>query len=119
ANLRARYPRAPPHRADALRSANPTLSSRSHAALLGLYALDSQLSRAQRRLDALQAEAARIEHARNLVREQLAVAHNVLRVSQRQLALRLRTLYEQQDTDPLAIVLGAQSLDEAITGLDD
>src|SRR5207245_1729100 len=59
------------------------------------------------------------EHARNLVQEQLAVAHNVLRVSQRQLALRLRTLYEQQDADPLAVVLGAQSLEEAIAGLDD
>ena len=31
----------------------------------------------------------------------------------------LRRLYEQGDTDPLAVVLGAQSLDDAITQLDD
>ena len=53
------------------------------------------------------------------MREEIAVAHKVLRVSQQQLALRLSTLYEQQDTDPLAVLLGAESLDAAITGLDD
>ncbi len=109
----------PIQRADALRTANATLAARTHDALLGLYSLDSQLSRAQARVEALRAQAAKLERERNLVRRQIRVAHKVLRVSQQQLALRLRTLYEQQDTDPLAIVLGAQSLDDAITGLDD
>src|SRR5919204_451552 len=36
-----------------------------------------------------------------------------------QLAERLRDLYEQGQTDPLAIILGAQSLDEALAGIDD
>jgi 3D (Asp-Asp-Asp) domain-containing protein len=40
-------------------------------------------------------------------------------VSQRRLGENLRTLYEQGDTDPLAVMLGAQSLDDAITRLDD
>jgi cystine transport system substrate-binding protein len=115
----AETPSALLRQADALRHANASLSGRSHAALLGLYSLDSQLARAQARLDALRAEASRIERERSLVRSQLGVAHQVLRMSQRQLAFRLRALYEQPAADALAIVLGAQSLDEAITSLDD
>lgn len=106
-------------RADALRRANASLAGRSHAALLGLYSLDSQLSRAEGRVAALRAEAARISRARATVRHRLGVASQDLRISQQQLALRLHTLYEQDDNDPLAIILGAQSLDEAITSLDD
>jgi cystine transport system substrate-binding protein len=41
-----------------------------------------------------------------------------LQISERQLAERLRVLYEQDEVDPLAIVLGSASLDEAITGID-
>jgi 3D (Asp-Asp-Asp) domain-containing protein/peptidoglycan hydrolase CwlO-like protein len=106
-------------RAGALRTANATLASRSHAALLELYSLDAQLSRAQARVDALRAQATKLERERDLVHAEIAVAHRALRISQQQLALRLSTLYEQQDTDPLAVLLGAESLDAAITGLDD
>jgi 3D (Asp-Asp-Asp) domain-containing protein len=106
-------------RADALRHANTSLAARSHTALLGLYSLDSQLGRAEARLSALRAEAAQIKAQRDAVRHRLGVATEDLRVSQRQLALRLHALYEQQADDPLAVLLGAQSLDEAITSLDD
>jgi len=41
------------------------------------------------------------------------------RVADRRLAVLVRNLYEQQTSDPLAIVLGAQSLEDAITTLDD
>src|SRR5438128_4162512 len=109
----------PFQRAGALRTTNATLAARAHAALLDLYSLDAQLSRAQAQVDALRARAAGLGRERDLVREEIAVAHKVLRVSQQQLALRLSTLYEQQDTDPLAVLLGAESLDAAITGLDD
>ncbi len=109
----------PLQRVDTLRQTNATLAARAHAALLELYSVDSRLAHVQAQLDALQARAARIEHERELVRRQIAVAHQVLHVSQRQLAVRLSALYEQEDTDPLAILLGAQSLDEAITNLDD
>ena len=106
-------------RADALRRTNSSLATRSHEALLGLYSLDSRLSRAEARLTVLRAEAARIALERQAVRHRLGVASHDLRVSQRELALRLHTLYEEQADDPLAIILGAQSLDEAITSLDD
>jgi 3D (Asp-Asp-Asp) domain-containing protein len=105
-------------RAAALRHANTSMAARSHTALLGLYSLDSQLGRAEARLAALQAEAARIAQARQTVRHRLGVASRDLEISQRQLALRLHSLYEEPGDDPLAIILGAQSLDEAITSLD-
>ena len=60
-----------------------------------------------------------IARARQTVRHRLGVASRDLQISQRQLALRLHSLYEQPGDDPLAIILGAQSLDEAITSLDD
>lgn len=106
-------------RADALRHANNSIEARSHTALLGLYSLDSQLGRAEARLAALRAQAAQIERERQAVQHQFGIASQDLRISQRQLALRLHALYEQQADDPLAVLLGAQSLDEAITSLDD
>jgi 3D (Asp-Asp-Asp) domain-containing protein/peptidoglycan hydrolase CwlO-like protein len=106
-------------RADALRHANTSIEGRSHTALLGLYSLDSQLGRAAARLTAMRGQAAQIQRARQAVQRRLGIASHDLRISQRQLALRLHTLYEQQADDPLAVLLGAQSLDEAITSLDD
>jgi 3D (Asp-Asp-Asp) domain-containing protein len=106
-------------RADALRHANTSIAARSHTALLSLYSLDSQLGRAEARLTALRSEAARIAQDRETVRQRLGVASQDLRISRRELALRLHSLYEQPGEDPLAIILGAQSLDEAITSLDD
>jgi 3D (Asp-Asp-Asp) domain-containing protein len=114
----AETPAALQQRADALRRANTSLAARSHEALLGLYSLDSQLGRAQERVSTLRAEAARISRERQAVRHRLGVASHDLRVSRRQMALRLHTLYEQGADDPLAIILGAESLDEAITSLD-
>lgn len=109
----------PAQRADALRNANATLSARSHTALLDLYSLESKLQQAQARLSSLQAQVARIRAERASVKVRIGVAHQDLRISQRLLALRVHALYEQQATDPIAVVLGAQSLDEAITSLDD
>jgi cystine transport system substrate-binding protein len=106
-------------RADALRRAGSSISARSHAALLSLYSLDSQLQRAQTSLAALRSRQAAIARERGAIRHRLGVASADLRISRRQLALRLHTLYERQADDPLAILLGAQSLDEAITSLDD
>ncbi len=52
------------------------------------------------------------------MRLQLAVAQRALRLSERQLCARLRALYMAGDTDPLAVILGAATLDEMMTGLD-
>lgn len=106
-------------RADVLRRANATLSQRTDGALLGLYSLDAQLARTQERIAALDAEAARIRSERASVRLRLHLAQRTLRIAERQLALRLHTAYEQGQTDALAVMLGASSIGDAITGLDD
>jgi 3D (Asp-Asp-Asp) domain-containing protein len=42
----------------------------------------------------------------------------MLAVSQQRLADRLRVLYEQGNTDPMTVLVGAKSIDEAISGLE-
>lgn len=106
-------------RANALRQQNVSLATRSHEALIELYALDAQLTRTEARIDALHAQTARIRSERASVHRQLVAARSSLHISQRRLARRLGALYERGNTDPLAVVLGATSLDEALTGLDD
>ncbi len=105
-------------RASTLRHQNVTISSRSHAAVLTLYALDSKLSRVRAELAALEAKRETVRSQQAEARHTLRIARHVLAVSQRNLAFRLRALYEQGETDPLAVLLGAKSLDEALSTLD-
>ena len=46
------------------------------------------------------------------------MARQALLASQSELSDLARALYQQSGSDPLAVVLGAKSLDEAIAGLD-
>jgi 3D (Asp-Asp-Asp) domain-containing protein/septal ring factor EnvC (AmiA/AmiB activator) len=105
-------------RASELQAQNATLAAGARSAVLGLYALDSQLTRTRARLEALgeRRETLRREAAR--LRRQLDVAHTAWTVAQRQLMTQLRVLYEQGETDPLAVLLGSTSLDEAVTSLE-
>jgi 3D (Asp-Asp-Asp) domain-containing protein len=105
---------APPGPRDA-----SVLQARTHAALLDLYALDTRLHNAQARLATLQSQAAQLRKQQVQLAQQLSATRGTLQTSQRRLAENLRTLYEQGEVDPLAVVLGAQSLDEALTKLDD
>jgi peptidoglycan DL-endopeptidase CwlO len=105
--------------AQRLANENSVIASQSRAAVLTLYALDSRLARAQSRLASLRAQAAAVERQAEATRHELALAKQVFAVSQRNLADRLRSVYEQQgDSDPLAIVLGAKTLDDALSGLE-
>jgi 3D (Asp-Asp-Asp) domain-containing protein len=105
-------------RAHDLRAENTALAARTHAALLRLYSLDSRLSRARARLDALAAQAEAVRRERVLTAKRLRIARHDLTAAEAQLGARVRQLYEQGQTDPLAILLGAQSLDDALAGLD-
>jgi len=95
------------------------LDARAHHALLDLYALDSSLQQAQALLSSLEVQAARLRGQQALLSQQLSATRRTLATSQQRLGDNLRTLYEQGDTDALAVVLGAQSLDDAVTRLDD
>jgi 3D (Asp-Asp-Asp) domain-containing protein/predicted nucleic acid-binding Zn-ribbon protein len=94
------------------------LHARARHALLDLYALDSRLQAAQQHLSALQSQAASLQHEDQLLSQQLSSTRRTLSVSRRQLAINLQVLYKQGDVSPLAVVLGAQSLNDAVTKLD-
>jgi peptidoglycan hydrolase CwlO-like protein len=108
----------PSQQAGALRHQQDTLAARSHAALLSLYALDSQLARARAQLASLQNEAAalRIEQAR--AKHEAAIAKDAWRKSVDALGDHLRAMYEQGEPDAIAVLLGATSVDDAMTRLD-
>jgi len=105
-------------RTRALRLQVGALGARAHSAELDLYALDSQLGAAQSELATLDARAAQLRAEQQQLSIQLSATRRTLAVSQQQLATNLRLLYEQGEPDPLAVVLGAQSLDDAVTKLD-
>jgi 3D (Asp-Asp-Asp) domain-containing protein/predicted nucleic acid-binding Zn-ribbon protein len=104
--------------ADGLRTQQVALGDRSHAALLELYALESTLSTARGQVAALAAKQQDLRRRHEATRRHLATASRAARVSQRRLEELLRSLYQRNEIDPLAVVLGAESLDEALTGLD-
>jgi len=109
----------PGRKATSLQGQASVLDARAHHALLDLYALDTRLQNAQALLSSLAAQAARLRSQQALISQQLSATRRTLAASQQRLGDNLRALYEQGDTDALAVVLGAESLDDAVTRLDD
>ena len=101
-----------------LRQRDQALAARSRSAVLGLYALQTKLARAEAALAAYEGQAATVRRERAAVATQLDIARRGVTISQRRLATRIRALYEQGSVDPLAVILGAESLDAAMTTLD-
>jgi 3D (Asp-Asp-Asp) domain-containing protein len=99
-------------------SSRQQLSGRVQKALLGLYALDSQLQAWRARVASLGAAAAALQKQRAALRQALGAARASLEAGQRQLALELRALYERGNVDPVAVMLGAASLTKGLRQLD-
>ena len=95
-----------------------SLEERAAAATLELYSLESQLARARNELAAIAARRAALARERASARTQLTVAKQALLASQSELSNLARALYQHSGSDPLAVLLGAKSLEEAIAGLD-
>lgn len=108
---------APPSAAE-LRARDVSLQARQRAAALDLYALESRLAAAQQRLASLRAQLEVTEAELTSLRIQLDVAWQSLYVAEERVGKRIRQLYEHGQTDPVAVLLGAESLNEAITGLE-
>jgi len=104
---------------DSLRQQAQSLDSRTHRALLNLYALDSRLNAAQSRLSLLERQTAQLRSAQVRLAQQLGATRNTLTISQQRLGDNLSMLYKQGDVSTLAVMLGAQSLDDAVTKIDD
>jgi 3D (Asp-Asp-Asp) domain-containing protein len=106
-------------RAQALRDQNSALAARSSSALLGLYSLDAQIGRAREELHRLRRREAALRREEQTTRLRLRLAEQALRLSREQLAERLRLLYVQGDTDPVAVLLGSESLDDVLTRIEE
>jgi len=105
-------------RAQELRAQNGSLGTQARAAWLSSVSLGTRLEQTQAALVRLRARTQLIAAQRAEAQESLRSARRTLAVSQQRLAGRLRVLYEQGDTDPMTVLVGAKSIDEAISGLD-
>jgi 3D (Asp-Asp-Asp) domain-containing protein len=105
--------------ADELRRQQSGLSARSQTALLSLYALDSRLAQARSDLERLRGRVEALRREQQLVLRQVGIVEGNLQASQRLLGNRLRALYEEGQPDAIAILLGARSLDDAVSRLDE
>src|SRR5262245_33407564 len=104
--------------ARALREAQESLTGRSHSAILGLYALDARLARARGELARLQTRVEALRAERRQLQADIQIVGNNLAASRRLLARHLRTLYQHGEPDSLTVLLGAESLDDAVERLD-
>jgi 3D (Asp-Asp-Asp) domain-containing protein len=95
------------------------LGTRTHQALLSLYALDSQLQAWHARLGSLQTQEADLRARQASLETELTADEASYKTSRRGLVLELRALYEQGDVDPVAVVLGAKSLSTGLNQLAD
>jgi septal ring factor EnvC (AmiA/AmiB activator) len=105
-------------RASGLAQQNHDLAAQSRGVVLELYSLDSQLARERARLVDLRVRTAAVKADLAVARTQLRVARHSLSRARLSLARRLALLYEQGDSDPLAVVLGASSVADALANLD-
>jgi 3D (Asp-Asp-Asp) domain-containing protein/peptidoglycan hydrolase CwlO-like protein len=108
----------PANQAAQLRADNAGLAAKSQQVLLQLYALESRLRQSERRVAALKARSTELERERAAAQDQLETARENMAVAHNQLGSRLRQLYVEGDVDPLAVLLGAESLDEALSVVD-
>jgi len=101
-----------------LRAQDARIVAESRASVLSLYALDRRLAGAHARLGGLTTQAESLRAQRADLRHALVAARGSTRIASQRLAVQLRALYEQGDVEPIEIVFGAKSLDDALTSLD-
>lgn len=104
--------------ASVLRAHDASLATKSRAAVLSLYALDTQLSTERARLASLRSQLQTLNAERVSLRKMLHIARSNTQVAQARIAQRLRQLYATGGVEPLEVLLGSRSLEEAIAGLD-
>ena len=108
----------PAERAEQLRQLDTELAAEERSAAAELYALESRLEQARGNAAALDRQASAAADALQDARARLDAARATLRATERFLGARLRLLYEQGHTDPVAVLLGAESLEAALDSLD-
>src|SRR6478672_2208182 len=101
-----------------LKEKGAELERRSQEVLLDLYALGSRLDRARADLARLDTQAAALARRQESARREYRAALETQSNAQLELGAQLRLLYEQDQPDPIAVILGAASFNEAIENLD-
>jgi peptidoglycan DL-endopeptidase CwlO len=108
----------PLSRGGSARTEAPAVATGPRSAALDLFSLDHNVASAQSRVMTLDQRIAAVRSERALLVEQERIAHRGISTAQAELRSALRTLYEQGDVEPLEIILGAKSLDQAMTSID-
>ena len=109
---------SPTNAAAELRARDTSLAAKERAATQELYSLEAQLAAARARLEAVAAQRDAAETRLTRLRIELDVAWQSAYIAEEHLGARIRQLYQQGQLDPVAILPGAETLDEAIGGLD-
>lgn len=104
--------------AQSLQEQRASLARSEHGALLALYAAEASLSRARAESTRRANRTADLERQQRSADRRAALVRRSLEASQARVARTLRALYMAGDPDPIAVVLGAASLDEVITGIE-
>jgi 3D (Asp-Asp-Asp) domain-containing protein len=107
-----------PHGVGALRARDAAIEAKSRSAVLGLYSLDQRVALADARIAALRRQSHALIAERATLDREVTVARRSTHVGEQRLAVRIRQLYEQGSVEPLEILLGAKSLDEALSSID-
>lgn len=102
-----------------LRADDAGLAAKSRSVVLELYSLDARLTSAKGRLADLRAATTELRAERASLRHQVRLARLDTQLSQQRLAARLRFLYEYGHTSSIDLVMGARTLEDAMTQLDD
>jgi peptidoglycan DL-endopeptidase CwlO len=105
-------------KAQELRTQNATLAGQADAAWLSSVSLSTRLEQTRAALARFQARTQAISARRDEAQQSLKLARRTLKASQSALAARLRVMYEQGNTDPMAVLVGATSVDDAISRLE-
>ena len=108
----------PTKSATGLRLENVQLEAKSRSAVLAIYSLDARLAASRARLSALRGQLGALRNQRAVLKQQLKLARAGELTSQRQLATRLRQLYDQGDVSAIEVVFAATSIADAMTQLD-
>jgi peptidoglycan DL-endopeptidase CwlO len=109
---------SPANRIAELRARDTSLATRERAATQELYSIEAQLVRSRAALAVISAKRESTQTELTRLRMELDVAWQSVYVAEERLGSRIRALYQGGRVDPVAVLLGAESLDEAVSGLE-
>ncbi|MGZ8688128.1 MAG: 3D domain-containing protein [Gaiellaceae bacterium] len=104
--------------APGLRAKAAALRGAEQGALLQLYAAESSLARARGEEARLASRSRALAAEERLASRRAHIVQRSLAASQSRVARILRDLYVEGDVDPVAVIFGAGSLDELVTGIE-